>query len=729
MPKPRKPGGQSALLIALVYAACGFLWILLSDRAAELLIDNQSALGIVQTYKGWFFILGTALLLYVFVRRQLSRTHDAAVTAERQAEKVMELMRALPLAVQGYDENRRVVLWNAASEQLYGFREDEAMGRLLEDLIIPPAMRPFVIEAVQGWIERDEAIPAGELTLLRKSGAPVEVYSSHLMSLQTDGSRIMFCLDIDLSELKRAERELKEKERVLRLTLEATNDGIWDYRLDTEEFKCSSRWADMLGLRREDVSSKGCQCMLMMHPEDRAGTGAALEEYLAGRTESYSAEFRLPHEDGGWRWIYSRGRIVERDEAGRPLRLIGAHTDITELKQTQQRLLEAKEQAENASRAKSEFLANMSHELRTPLNGLMGMLQLLSMGSLEGEEREYVDTALASGRSLLAIIGDVLDFSKLDAGIMDVASEPFDLRETLDTVIGNFTIITKDKGLSLELDVAPGVPNVLVGDPGRLRQILFNLIGNALKFTEQGSVRLSVSPLPGTRELFRVLFVVSDTGIGIPENRLEDIFGAFTQVDGSFARRFQGAGLGLGIVRRLTRLLGGGVSVDSELGKGTSFYVSLPFVRTGPGMRPESSARREHCLINRPLRILVAEDDRVNQILARKMVERLGHEATCVSNGRQALEALRAGKYDCVLMDVQMPVMDGLAATRAIRQDAELGAMRIVPILALTAHAMSGHKDKFLAAGMDGYLPKPVDMNILADKLAEICEGGRKARL
>jgi CheY-like chemotaxis protein len=276
--------------------------------------------------------------------------------------------------------------------------------------------------------------------------------------------------------------------------------------------------------------------------------------------------------------------------------------------------------------------------------------------------------------------------------------------------------------------VAPGVPNVLVGDPGRLRQILFNLIGNALKFTEQGSVRLSVSPLPGTRELFRILFVVSDTGIGIPENRLEDIFGAFTQVDGSFARRFQGAGLGLGIVRRLTRLLGGGVSVDSELGKGTSFYVSLPFVRTGPGMRPESSARREHCLINRPLRILVAEDDRVNQILARKMVERLGHEATCVSNGRQALEALRAGKYDCVLMDVQMPIMDGLSATRAIRQDTDLGAMRIVPILALTAHAMSGHKDKFLAAGMDGYLPKPVDINVLADKLAEICEGGRKAR-
>jgi PAS domain S-box-containing protein len=728
MPKPRKPGGQSALLIALAYAACGFLWILLSDRAAELIIDNQRTLGIVQTYKGWFFILGTALALYFFVRRQLSRTHDAAVTAEKQIEKVMALMRALPLAVQGYDEERRVVLWNPASEQLYGFREDEAMGRHLEDLIIPPAMRPFVIEAVQGWIERDEAIPPAELTLLRKNGAPVEVYSSHLMSSQTDGSRIMFCLDINLSELKRAERELKEKERVLRLTLEATNDGIWDYRLDTEEFRCSSRWATMLGLRREDVSSKGCQCILMMHPEDRAGTGAALENYLAGRSESYSAEFRLPHADGDWRWIYSRGRIVERDGEGRPLRLIGAHTDITELKQTQQRYLEAKEQAENASRAKSEFLANMSHELRTPLNGLMGMLQLLSMGSLEGEEREYVDTALASGRSLLAIIGDVLDFSKLDAGIMDVASEPFDLRETLETVIGNFTIITKDKGLDLELDVAPGVPNVLVGDPGRLRQILFNLIGNALKFTEQGSVRLSVSPLPGTRELFRILFVVSDTGIGIPENRLEDIFGAFTQVDGSFARRFQGAGLGLGIVRRLTRLLGGGVSVDSELGKGTSFYVSLPFVRTGPGMRPESSARREHCLINRPLRILVAEDDRVNQILARKMVERLGHEATCVSNGRQALEALRAGKYDCVLMDVQMPIMDGLSATRAIRQDTDLGAMRIVPILALTAHAMSGHKDKFLAAGMDGYLPKPVDINVLADKLAEICEGGRKAR-
>ncbi|MGE4291104.1 MAG: PAS domain-containing protein [Desulfovibrio sp.] len=721
MAYPRFPGGQSALLIALSYAACGFLWILLSDRAIELLIDDPAALGIVQTSKGWFFILGTAAILYFFVRRQLDRAFQSALATQKQTDQLAELMHVLPLAAQGYDEKRRVVLWNAGSEQLYGIPASEALGRKLEELIIPPAKRPQVIRAVTDWLKLGRTIPAGEMTLVRGNGTPVEVHSSHLMIEQPDGTKVMYCLDVDLSELKRAERELKEKERMLRLTLEATNDGIWDYRLDTGTFTSSPRWATMFGLRPEDVPNQGCQATERMHPDDLPGTLRILNEHLEGRSEFFAAEFRLAHADGGWRWVYSRGRIVERDENGSPLRMIGAHTDISELKRTQQRYLEAKEQAEKASQAKSEFLANMSHELRTPLNGLMGMLQLLSMGRLDPEEREYVLTALTSGRSLLAIIGDVLDFSKLDAGIMDVAHEPFDLRETLEAVVGNFSIIAKDKGIALELEVAPGVTNTLKGDPGRLRQILFNLLGNALKFTERGEVRLTVSPLPGTLQRLRLLFVVSDTGIGIPENRLEDIFGAFTQVDGSFARRYQGAGLGLGIVRRLTQLLQGGVAVDSELGKGTSFYVSLPFERAEPGARPELSLRISSPAVGRPLRVLIAEDDRVNQILARKMVERLGHEATCVSNGRQALEALRTDKYDCVLMDVQMPVMDGLSATRAIRRDMDLGAMRIVPILALTAHTLSGHKDKFLAAGMDGYLPKPVDINALSAKLNEIC--------
>jgi PAS domain S-box-containing protein len=707
-------GGQSALLVALVYAACSFLWILLSDRAVDLLVADPQTRSMVHTFKGWAFVLVTAVLLYWFVRRQIQRVLQARLHLRQQVTNLQQTMRALPLAVQGYDMDRRVVLWNRKSEALYGYTEEEALGRSLEELIIPPGIQENVLGSIARWIRMDRGIPSEEMTLRHKSGRPVEVYSSHLMMEDPHLGRVMFCLDVDLSNLKQAQRELEEKERMLRLTLEATNDGIWDHRLDTDELQCSPRWAVMLGMDPADMARTGCSAWKYMHPDDRQSAGKAMEDYLQGRRQDYSAEFRLRHADGSWRWIYSRGQVVERDSGGRAQRMVGAHTDITELKQVQQDLRKAKEQAEYASKAKSEFLANMSHEIRTPLNGLLGMLQLLGLSAgLGPEERSYVDTALSSGRSLLSIIGDVLDFSKLDAGTMDLARDRFELADVLDTVMANFGITAEDKNLDLNLRVYPGVPRFLVGDAGRLRQILFNLVGNALKFTEQGAVRLSVSPLAGTPNTVRLLFMVEDSGIGIPDDRISDIFGAFTQVDGSYARRFQGAGLGLGIVRRLTRLLGGSVTVDSELGRGTAFYVGLPFGRVPPGQDREENPANECPVAERPLRVLVAEDDRVNLLLARKLLQKLGHESVGVSNGQQALEALQSRPFDCVLMDVQMPVLDGLAATRAIRADKSLGPVRNIPILALTAHALAGHKDMFLAAGMDGYLSKPVDLDEL----------------
>ncbi|SKA97918.1 PAS domain S-box-containing protein [Paucidesulfovibrio gracilis DSM 16080] len=717
---PSSSGGQSALLIALVYAACGFLWILLSDRAVELIISDPGMLGLVQTYKGWFFVFATAALLYVLVRSLFNRVIRAQRTLHMQTGYLLDVMRRLPLAVQGYDEERRVVLWNESSEKLYGYTEEEALGRRLEDLIIPPELRDVVVENVTRWISEDTVIPSEELTLSRKDGRDAEVFSSHIMIREPEGRRIMFCLDVDLGFLKSVQRELEEKERMLRLTLEGTNDGIWDYHLDTGEVRCSPRWARMMGFDPMAVERQGCRFAEGIHPEDRDSARRAMEDYLQDRSPEYSTKFRLRHQDGSWRWIYSRGQVVERDSMGNPLRMVGAHTDITELKQIQQNLREAMERAEHASQAKSEFLANMSHEIRTPLNGLMGMLQLMAMDeTLNPENREYLETALSSGRSLLSIIGDVLDFSKLDAGVMDVAREPFELADVLETVMANFLVPAEDKELMLELEVAPGVPRFLLGDAGRLRQILFNLVGNALKFTDKGSIKISVSPLLSLPDTARVLFVVQDTGIGIPDDRIEDMFGAFTQVDGSYARRFQGTGLGLGIVRRLVQLLGGGVTVDSELGQGTAFYVNLPFGRLAPGERPEQRQVKECPMPDCSLQVLIAEDDRVNLILAQKMVERLGHTVTTAMNGMEAVEKLRKQPFDCILMDVQMPIMDGLSATKAIREDEALGAMRRIPIIALTAHAMAGHKAKFLAAGMDGYLSKPVDMDALNRTLCQ----------
>ena len=709
---------QCALLVALAYAAGGFLWILLSDRAVEALVATPRTLGIIQTYKGWFFILFTAVLLFFVVLRLQKKAAQAEWESGRITNQYHSALEALPLAAQGYDEERRVIFWNPASETLYGYSKSEALGRRLEDLIIPPEMRDQVIQAIQNWLDNGAVIPPGQLHLQRKDGSPVTVHSTHIM-FEGSAGKEMFCLDIDLTEQIRTTEALQESERQLRLTIDATNDGIWDYDLSTDEFRYSARLANMLGHAWGELPTKGCFCRNNIHVDDLERFRKAFDDYLEGRTPEYSVEFRLPHKRGGWRWIYSRGRIVARDEQGRPTRIIGAHTDISELKDTQEKLRRARDQAEAASRSKSEFLANMSHELRTPLNGLMGMLQLLGLENLPPEHREYVDTALASGRSLLSIIGDVLDFSKLEAGILDLRNEPFHLRKALETVIGNFTIIAEDKGLDLRLQIDDGVPEVVVGDGGRLRQILFNLVGNALKFTEVGHVELSVDRLPSsTHGGIRLLFQVADTGIGISERHMDHIFGAFTQVDGSYARRYQGAGLGLGIVRRLTNLMGGSVAVDSEPGQGSRFFVNLRFSEAAPSIMPVHEAAIDTA--SGPLHLLLAEDDRVNQIMAKRMLERLGHTVDCASNGKQALELLRDRKYDCVLMDVQMPVMDGLAATRALRAAHAAGEMHWVPIIALTAHAMTGDREKFLEAGMDGYLSKPVDIQALAQALVSL---------
>ena len=384
----------------------------------------------------------------------------------------------------------------------------------------------------------------------------------------------------------------------------------------------------------------------------------------------------------------------------------------------------ARAAAEAANRAKGEFLANMSHEIRTPLNGMFGMLHLALMGELDQEQRDYLTTALASGRSLLRILGDILDFSKLEMGKVDLALEPFDLQETLGQVGDIFDLETRARGLEFSYRVQDPAPVRLVGDEARIRQVLINLVGNAVKFTEQGGVRITASTLRHPRRPDRVtlLLDVADTGIGIPESSQDLVFEAFAQADASSTRRYQGTGLGLSIVRRLIHLMDGSLAMESEPGRGTTFTVALPLAvqprDEGAARAPEAAAAPP-----RPLRILLAEDDRVNQMAARRALELAGHTVATAGNGQEVLHLLAAEDYDCILMDVQMPVMDGLEATRTIRGAGNLGSKSAIPIIALTAHAMKGDRERFLDAGMDGYLAKPVDMDELAATLAKLAVG------
>jgi len=547
--------------------------------------------------------------------------------------------------------------------------------------------------------------PGGEVRTLRVYGADVDRDSQ-------SGSLRVFGAVLDITERKQIEETLRRSEAFLHEIGTFTRVGGWEHDLVSGVGRWTRELYDILECEGDTPPGPG-EHLDYYRPADRAVLESALERAVA-HGDPFDLElqgFTLKRRPI---WVRVIGRAVH--ENGVCVRLYGSLQDISDRKQAEEELRAAHAAAQAANRAKSEFLANMSHEIRTPLSAILGLTELSRRVADPEMTSANLGMIAESARSLLGIVGDVLDLSRVEAGMLELECRPFDLRQVMQQVLTPYRVMYREKNLSLEMELPQDVPVRLLGDPLRLGQVLGNLVGNAAKFTEQGGIVLGVDVVPGQPEgAVELDFRVTDTGIGIAPEMREVIFDSFRQADSTFSKTYQGVGLGLAICRELAALMGGRVWVDSSPGQGSTFHFTARFGLAGEASPLEEAPATFECEAYRPLSVLVAEDNPVNRHVFESFLASLGHDVRVASDGLEALELLRANAFDLVLMDVQMPKLDGLEVMARMRSGECGEAAARLPVIALTAYAMAGDRERFLQAGMDGYLSKPVPLDALQE--------------
>lgn len=594
-----------------------------------------------------------------------------------------------------------ITFWNPRAETIFGWKEEEVLGRMLSDTIIPPSFREAHKHGMHHFLATGESTVLNkqlELTAINRKGEELPIELSIVPI--ANGDSLFFCSFIrDITERKLTEQGLRANEEKYRSIITNMNLGLLEVDTDERIQFINNSFCEMSGYMADELIGRKAS-ELFVRSENAEIMESKNDLRKKGMSDAY--EIAVKNKRGELKWWLISG-APRFDDKGQLIGSIGIHLDITQQKNLEYELIEAREQAEQSARSQEMFLANMSHEIRTPLNAIMGMSRELQKTSLNQQQKSYLEAVNSAGEQLLVVINDILDISKIQAGKLHIENIGFRLREIGDRVMQVMSHRAEEKGISLVCTTDARVHPVLIGDPYRLNQVLLNLISNGIKFTEKGTVEVICKVEEDSNSGQRISFTVKDTGIGMDKEFTQRIFENFSQEDRSVARRFGGTGLGMAISKQLVTLMNGDIKVESEKGEGTKVYFWLPF-RKGSEMEiaPKVQAPTDNRILNGK-KILLAEDNEMNRLVATTVLQPYGTIIEEVINGQEAVEAIRTGDYDLILMDVQMPIMDGLEATRRIRQDLQ----HDIPIIALTANAIKGENEICFAAGMNDYLTKP----------------------